>query len=188
MIDVLTKLLNKLGFDVLHDVISSESDYCKFSYYHNKTLSRDMAFTSTTSEELKRVKEDEGGVRLEDASIIVSGGRGIGSTEGFHQLQELAAMLQGAVGASRPPCDNRWTAPNRQVGITGKIVSPDLYIAIGLSGSIQHLSGCGQSKIIVAINKDPEANIFNYANFGVVGDWKKVLPAFRDKLKELLSE
>jgi len=137
---------------------------------------------------LKRVKEDEGGVKLEDASIIVSGGRGIGSAEGFHQLQELAAMLKGAVGASRPPCDNRWAPPNRQVGITGKIVSPDIYIAIGLSGSIQHLSGCGRSKSIIAINKDPEANIFNYADFGVVGDWQKVLPAFRDKLKELLPE
>ncbi len=137
---------------------------------------------------LKRVKEDEGGVRLEDAPVIVSGGRGIGSAEGFNQLQELAAMLKGVVGASRPPCDNRWVAPNRQVGITGRIVSPDLYIAVALSGSIQHLSGCGQSKSIIAINKDPEANIFNYADFGVVGDWKKVLPAFRDKLKELLSE
>jgi len=137
---------------------------------------------------LKRVKEDEEGVRLEDAPIIVSGGRGIGSVEGFNQLQELAALFKGAVGATRPPCDNRWAAPNRQVGITGKIVSPDLYIAIALSGSIQHLSGCGQSKSIIAINKDPEANIFNQADFGVVGDWKKVLPAFRDKLKELLSE
>ena len=137
---------------------------------------------------LKRVKEDEEGVRLEDAPIIVSGGRGIGSAEGFNQLQELAALFKGAVGATRPPCDNRWAAPNRQVGITGKIVSPDLYIAIALSGSIQHLSGCGQSKSIIAINKDPEANIFNQADFGVVGDWKKVLPAFRDKLKELLSE
>ena len=137
---------------------------------------------------LKRVKQDEEGVRLEDAPIIVSGGRGIGSAEGFNQLQELAALFKGAVGATRPPCDNRWAAPNRQVGITGKIVSPDLYIAIALSGSIQHLSGCGQSKSIIAINKDPEANIFNQADFGVVGDWKKVLPAFRDKLKELLSE
>jgi electron transfer flavoprotein alpha subunit len=137
---------------------------------------------------LKRVKEDEEGIRLEDAQIIVSGGRGIGSAEGFNQLQELAGMLNGAVGATRPPCDNRWAAPNRQVGITGKIVSPDLYIAIALSGSIQHLSGCGQAKSIVAINKDREANIFNQADFGVVGDWKKVLPAFKDKLKELLSE
>jgi electron transfer flavoprotein alpha subunit len=137
---------------------------------------------------LKRVKEEEGGVRLEDAQVIISGGRGIGSAEGFNQLKELAALLKGAVGASRPACDNRWIAPNRQVGITGKIVSPDLYIAIALSGSIQHLSGCAQSKSIIAINKDPEAFIFKQADFGVVGDWQKVLPAFRDKLKELLPE
>ncbi|MCP4714450.1 MAG: electron transfer flavoprotein subunit alpha/FixB family protein [Deltaproteobacteria bacterium] len=137
---------------------------------------------------LKRVKEEEEGVRLEEASIIVSGGRGIGGAEGFAQLQELAALLNGAVGASRPPCDNGWVPPNRQVGITGKIVSPDLYIAIGLSGSIQHLSGCGQAKSIIAINKDSEANIFNQADFGVVGDWKKVLPAFTEKLKELMPE
>lgn len=135
---------------------------------------------------LKRVKEEEAGVRLEDAQVIVSGGRGIGSAEGFSQLQELAALLHGAVGASRPACDNRWMAPNRQVGITGKIVSPDVYIAIGLSGSIQHLSGCAQSKSIIAINTDREAFIFKQADFGVVGDWKKVVPAFRDKLKELL--
>jgi len=137
---------------------------------------------------LKRVKEEEGGVRLEDAQIVVSGGRGIGSAEGFKQLQELAAMVKGAVGATRPPCDNDWVAYNLQVGLTGKIVNPDLYIAIALSGSSQHLSGCAHSKSIIAINKDPKANIFNQADFGVVGDWKKVLPAFRDKLKELLSE
>jgi electron transfer flavoprotein alpha subunit len=137
---------------------------------------------------LKRVKEEEGGVRLEDASVIVSGGRGIGSVEGFTQLQELSAILKGAVGASRPACDNRWIAPNRQVGITGKIVSPDVYIAIGLSGSIQHLSGCGQSKSIIAINTDKDAFIFKQADFGVVGDWKKVVPAFKDKLKELLPK
>ncbi|MEI6125010.1 MAG: electron transfer flavoprotein subunit alpha/FixB family protein [Pseudomonadota bacterium] len=137
---------------------------------------------------LKRVKEHEGGVRLEEAPIIVSGGRGIGSAEGFNQLKELAALLKGAVGASRPACDNRWAASNLQVGLTGKIVNPDLYIAVALSGSIQHLSGCAKSKSIIAINKDPEASIFNYADFGVVGDWKKVLPAFRDKLKELLPE
>lgn len=136
---------------------------------------------------VKKVKEEEAGVRLEEASTVICGGRGIGSAEGFDQLRELAAMLDGAVGASRPPCDNRWVASNLQVGITGKIVNPDLYIAVGLSGSIQHLSGCAQSKRIVAINKDPEASIFNYADFGVVGDWKKVLPTFRDKLKELQS-
>jgi len=137
---------------------------------------------------LKREKEEEEGVRLEEATVIVSGGRGIGGADGFNQLQELAALVNGAVGASRPPCDNGWVAPNRQVGITGRIVSPDLYMAIGLSGSIQHLSGCGQAKSIIAINKDAEASIFNYADLGVVGDWKKVLPAFKDKLKELLAE
>jgi electron transfer flavoprotein alpha subunit len=135
---------------------------------------------------IKKVKEEEGGVRLEDAQVIVSGGRGIGSAEGFDQLKELAALLKGTVGASRPACDYGWLAPNRQVGITGKIVSPDLYIAIALSGSIQHLSGCSQSKSIVAINTDKDAFIFKQADFGVIGDWKKVLPAFKDKLKELL--
>jgi len=137
---------------------------------------------------LNKVKDEGEGIRLEEAQVIVSGGRGIGGAEGFGQLQELAAVVKGAVGASRPPCDNRWIAPSRQVGITGKIVSPEVYIAIGLSGSIQHLSGCGQAKSIIAINKDPEASIFKYADFGVVGDWKKVLPAFTAKLKELLPE
>jgi len=137
---------------------------------------------------LNKVKDEEEGIRLEEAQVIVSGGRGIGGADGFEQLQKLAKVVKGAVGASRPPCDNRWIAPSRQVGITGKIVSPDLYIAIGLSGSIQHLSGCGQSKSIIAINNDPEASIFKYADFGVVGDWKKVLPTFTDKLKELLPE
>lgn len=136
---------------------------------------------------LKRRRENEEGIRLEEASVIVSGGRGIGSAEGFGELQELASMLKGAVGASRPACDNGWLAPNRQVGITGRIVTPDLYIAVGLSGSIQHLSGCAQSKNIVAINKDKDASIFKYADFGVVGDWKKVVPAFKDKLRELLG-
>ncbi len=135
---------------------------------------------------VQKVTEDEGGVKLEDARIIVSGGRGIGSADGFNQLKELAALLKGAVGASRPACDNGWAAYNLQVGLTGKIVSPDLYIAVALSGSIQHLTGCLQSKNIVAINKDPEAFIFRQADFGVVGDWKKVLPAFTSKLKELL--
>lgn len=136
---------------------------------------------------VKRVKQEEEGIRLEDASIIVCGGRGVGSAEGFNQLKELAALLKGAVGASRPPCDNRWVPSNLQVGLTGKIVSPDLYIAVGLSGSIQHMTGCAQSRSIIAINKDPKAFIFNQADFGVVGDWKQVLPAFRDKLRELLS-
>jgi electron transfer flavoprotein alpha subunit len=137
---------------------------------------------------VEKVPEKVEGIRLEDAQVIVSGGRGIGSAEGFKQLEELSRLLKGAVGATRPPCDNGWVPAGAQVGLTGKIVTPELYIAVALSGSSQHMSGCSGSKTIVAINKDPEANIFREARFGVVGDWKKVLPAFTNKLKELLAE
>jgi len=137
---------------------------------------------------LEKVPEEVAGIKLEDAEVVVSGGRGIGSTEGFEQLEALAKLLKGAVGATRPPCDNGWVPAGAQVGLTGKIVTPELYIAVALSGSSQHMSGCSSSKTIVAINKDPEANIFREARFGVVGDWKKVLPAFTDKLKELLAK
>lgn len=133
------------------------------------------------------ILEEVAGIKLEDANIVVSGGRGIGGPEGFQELQELARMLKGAMGASRPPCDNGWVPDTIQVGLTGKIVSPDLYIAVAISGSSQHLAGCSGSKNIVAINRDPEANIFKEAAYGVVGDWKKIIPAFKDKAKELLA-
>lgn len=136
---------------------------------------------------LETVVEEVAGIKLEDANIIVTGGRGIGGPEGFKELEELAKMLKAAVGASRPPCDNGWVPDTMQVGLTGKIVSPDLYIAIALSGSSQHLAGCSGSKSIIAVNKDPEANIFKEASYGVVGDWKKVIPAFTEKVKELLA-
>jgi electron transfer flavoprotein alpha subunit len=137
---------------------------------------------------LEKVAEKVEGIRLEDAEVVVCGGRGIGSAEGFSQLEALAKMLKGAVGATRPPCDNEWVHAGAQIGLTGKIVAPELYLAIALSGSSQHMSGCSGSKTIVAINKDPEANIFREARFGLVGDWKKVLPAFTEKLKELLAD
>jgi electron transfer flavoprotein alpha subunit len=137
---------------------------------------------------LEKVPEKVEGIKLEEAEVVVSGGRGIGSAEGFKQLEELARMLKGALGATRPPCDNGWMPAGAQIGLTGKIVTPDLYIAVALSGSSQHMSGCSGAKTIVAINKDPEANIFREARFGVVGDWKKVLPALTDKLKQLLAE
>ena len=136
---------------------------------------------------LEKVAEEVTGIKLEDAEVVVSGGRGIGSVDGFKQLEELAKMLNGAVGATRPPCDNDWVPDSLQVGLTGKIVTPELYIAVALSGSSQHMSGCSGSKNIVAINKDPEANIFKEAHFGIVGDWKKVIPAFTEKVKELLA-
>jgi len=143
--------------------------------------------SSIRTKVLEKVPEEIEGIKLEDANAIVTGGRGIGSPEGFKELEELAKMLKGAVGATRPPCDNGWVPSGLQIGLTGTIVAPDLYIAVALSGSSQHMSGCSGSKNIVAINKDPESNIFKVAHFGVVGDWKKVIPAFTSKVKELLA-
>jgi electron transfer flavoprotein alpha subunit len=136
---------------------------------------------------VEKVAEKVEGIRLEDARAIVAGGRGIGNADGFKQLEELAKLLKGTIGASRPPCDNGWVPTAIQIGLTGKIVAPELYIAVALSGSSQHMSGCSGSKTIVAINKDPEANIFREARFGIVGDWKKVIPALTGKLKELMA-
>lgn len=136
---------------------------------------------------VKKVKEEVAGVKLEEAPVVVGGGRGIGGPDGFKQLEALAKMLKGAVGATRPAVDNGWVPSTTQVGLTGKIVTPDLYIAVALSGSSQHMAGCSGSKAIVAINKDAEANIFREAGFGIVGDWKVALPAFTAKVKELLA-
>lgn len=136
-------------------------------------------------EKVSRIKE---GVRLEDATIVIAGGRGIGSIEGFKQLEELACLLSGAIGATRPPCDNGWVQDSAQIGLTGKIIAPEFYMAVALSGSSQHISGCSGARNIIAINKDAEANIFNIARFGIIGDWKKVLPAFTEKARELLAE
>ena len=136
---------------------------------------------------LEKMKEEVEGISLEAAEVVVGGGRGIGSAEGFKQLEELAGLLRGAVGASRPPCDSGWVPDVRQIGLTGKIVAPDLYIAVAISGSSQHMAGCSGCKNVVAINKDPEANIFREARFGIVGDWKKILPALTEKVSELLA-
>lgn len=132
---------------------------------------------------LETVKED-GDVKLESARVVVSGGRGMGGLDGFAELEKLAGVLGGAVGASRPPCDSGWAQATSQVGITGKIVAPDLYIAVAISGSSQHLSGMGESEKIVAINQDPDAYIFKVADYGVAGDWRQVLPAFTEGVRK----
>jgi electron transfer flavoprotein alpha subunit len=137
---------------------------------------------------LETVKEEAVGIKLEDAPVIVSGGRGMGGPQPFQTiLKELADLLHGAVGASRPPADNGWVPEGLHIGLTGKIVAPDIYIAIAISGASQHTAGCSGSKHIIAINKDPEANIFREAEFGVVGKYEEVVPAFTNKLKELLA-
>ena len=131
------------------------------------------------------VAEARDGVRLEDANFVVSGGRGLGGAEPFHVLTDLANVLGGAVGASRAACDAGWIDHSHQVGLTGKSVSPDVYIAVGISGASQHMAGCSSSRAIVAINKDSDSNIFKEARFGVVGDWEKILPSFIVTVREL---
>lgn len=135
---------------------------------------------------VERVQSEAAGVRLEDAEIIISGGRGLKGSDDFHDILEPCAKALGAaVGASRAAVDEGWVPNQMQVGLTGKIVSPTLYIACAISGAAQHMAGCGYSKTIVAVNRDPDAPIYQRANIGVVGDYKKVIPAFQKKCEEL---
>jgi len=125
------------------------------------------------------------GPRLKDAKVIVSGGRGLGSPENWSYVEELAQVLGAAVGATRAITDAGWVSPSLQVGLTGATVAPDLYITIGISGAVQHIAGISGARNVVAINRDADANIFKYARYGVVGDWKQIVPAFTQRLKEL---
>lgn len=166
-------------FEKSTENISATGDIIKFDVQLDSSMVR-----------VKRIElmaADNESAKLEDASVIVCGGRGLGGPEAFESLREIAELLGGAVGASRAVCDSGWLDHEYQIGLTGKTVSPDLYITVGVSGASQHMSGCLGSKTIVAINKDPNANIFKDATYGAVGDWKNILPAFIETIHELVD-
>ncbi len=133
---------------------------------------------------VREIQSERAAVSLDDAEVVIGGGRGVGGPDGFKQLEELAKVLGGAVGASRPPADEGWVPITWQIGQTGKSIRPSLYIAVGISGAAQHVAGVAGARTIVAVNKDPEAPIFSLAHYGIVGDYRQVVPQLIAKIKE----
>jgi electron transfer flavoprotein alpha subunit/NAD-dependent dihydropyrimidine dehydrogenase PreA subunit len=152
------------------------------------TIRKDFVEKDSVTKILKIIDKQKEKINLEDAEIIVAGGRGVGSKENFKIIEELAKVLGAEMGGSRVTIELNWLDQDRQVGQTGKTVTPKLYIACGISGAIQHLVGMENSEIIVAINKDPHAPIFSVAHYGIVGDLHKVIPVLIDEIKKAKEE
>jgi electron transfer flavoprotein alpha subunit len=150
-----------------------------------ETFVPDLTPTDTAVRVVETISASTGGVSLADAKVVVSGGRGVGSSEGFAILEELAALLEGAVGCSRVVTSAGWRPHTDQVGQTGTKVSPDLYIACGISGATQHIAGCKGAKKLLAINDDPEATIFNHADYAVIGNLHEIVPAITAELRKV---
>ena len=147
----------------------------------------DLSTSPSRVRNIRTVAQASEGVRLEDADIVVAGGRGLGGPEPFELVGQLAELLGGAMGASRAACDAGWIDHSYQVGLTGRTIAPNVYITVGISGASQHMAGCSGAKHIVAINKDREANIFKDASYGVVGDWEAVIPSFMETVRDLVD-
>ena len=147
----------------------------------------DLSTSPSRVRNIRTVAQASEGVRLEDADIVVAGGRGLGGPEPFGLVGQLAELLGGAMGASRAACDAGWIDHSYQVGLTGRTIAPNVYITVGISGASQHMAGCSGAKHIVAINKDREANIFKDASYGVVGDWEAVIPSFMETVRDLVD-
>ena len=152
-----------------------------------KVIREDIQLPEFSRQAQQLVKKVGSQLDITEARIVVSGGLGMQGPENFKLLEELAEVLGGAVGASRPVVDNGWREYSNQVGQTGRTVSPDLYIACGISGSVQHMAGMSSSRCIVAINTDPHAPIFSIANYGIVGDVLKVVPSLTREFKKILT-
>ena len=134
---------------------------------------------------VNRDREKAVGVQMESAKIVIGGGLGLGGPEGFKTLNEIAELVDGAVGASRAACDLDWCPRSYQIGLSGRTVAPELYLAVGISGASHHMAGCGNSKTIVSVNSDPKAEIFKSSRFGIVGDSKEIMPALATEIRKL---